>query len=106
MKHIVCCTLMLAAYPASASSLADDVAEICIQQAAVPTNLTAAETPAYCKCEADIWAKRGTDRQLRLAMTFMTHDESHMQGEAYNYDDALDFIVTHDGAVKAACLPY
>ena len=105
-KGLVFCTLMLAACPAVAKDLADEVANVCTQQGAVPTNLTSAETPAYCKCEAAIWARRGTETQMRYAMTFMTNDKSYMNGEVYNYDDALEFIVSHDGEVKAACLPY
>ena len=92
---------------AQASSLVQQVAHICIAQNAAPSYIasdpnTLAE---YCGCEAKIWNKYGSERELRLAMTFMTDDLSHMKGGAYNYDQALDFIVQHSGIVSTACEP-
>jgi len=108
LHALLCVTFVaygLAPQDVIAGNLADKVAKICTQEEAVPINLTSAETPAYCKCEAAIWEKRGTDTQLRSAMTYMTGDKSHMNGETYSSDDARDFIIAHDGEVRAKCLP-
>lgn len=54
-------------------------------------------------CEAKVWVKNGTEAQLRSAMTFMTGDQSHMLGKAYDYDVALDFITSQSAETEARC---
>jgi len=88
-----------------ADSLTDQAARICIENDTTPSNytLTAKETRLYCECEAEIWAKSGTELQLRSTMTYITGDKSHMQGSRYDADDALDFIVAQSGKVSNKC---
>jgi len=95
--------VMFAPHSASAESLVDQVAKVCIQEKAVPSYVSDEETPAYCKCEAKIWAERGTEKQLRSTMTFMTDNRSYLKGEKYSYDETLDFIVSSSGEVEAKC---
>ena len=92
---------------AKAQNLAEQVAEVCIAQNAAPTyiDFDSPELGEYCRCTANIWAERGSELQLRSAMTFMTDNRLHMKGQAYSYDDALDFIVQNSGIVETACEP-
>jgi len=92
---------------AKAESLAEQVAKVCIAQNAAPTyiDFDSPELGEYCRCEANIWAERGSELQLRSVMTFMTDNHLYMKGQVYNYDRALDFIVQHSATVEAACEP-
>lgn len=85
------------------NDLVGQVAAVCVAQNATPETIDAQDRPAYCRCEAEIWAKNGTESELRGAMTFMTGDERHMNGAPYSYDDALDFIVAQSDNVARAC---
>ena len=106
MRFVYLCTIILVTaipHNTNAESLVDQVTKVCIRQNATPTYITDAQTPVYCRCEATIWAKRGTETQLRSTMTFMTNNHSYLKGEKYSYDDTLGFIVKHSGEVETKC---
>jgi len=90
---------------AKAQNLAEQVAKVCIAQNAAPSyiDIDSPELDEYCRCEANIWAMRGSELQLRSVMTFMSDNLVHMNGQTYSYEGALDFIVQHSGIVEAAC---
>ena len=88
---------------AFAGDLVQQVAAVCVQQNATPSHITQAEAPAYCACEAGIWANRGSETDLRAAMTYTTGDRRHMNGVPYSADAALNFIATHYAEVEQKC---
>lgn len=107
IQVVVVLYALLVSNGAKAQSLAEQVARVCIAQNAAPSyiDFDSPELGEYCRCGANIWAERGSELQLRSVMTFMTDNLSHMKGQVYSYDRALDFIVQHSAIVAAACDP-
>ena len=105
LRGLITAALLVLALPASAqvTSLVEEVVAVCVRMGATPVHIPSEDAPEYCTCEARIWAKYGTEADLRGAMTFMTGDERYMKGAPYSYDDALDFIVAQSGRVEQAC---
>lgn len=95
--------LPLLSATSQAATLVDQVAAVCVKMGATPVHIAEEDAPEYCACEAAIWAKRGTEADMRATMTYMTGNKRYMKGAPYSSDAALDFIVAHSGAVDQAC---
>lgn len=87
------------------AKLQKTVEEVCISEGATPTYLYDDDVLFFCKCEAEIWTREGTENNLRSAITYITGKKKFMNGAPYDADAALDFIVKHSGTVSAACEP-